>query len=88
MVFTPIAQTSGLIRRSEEGPRLLNGAIIPVESIAPIAKTLSASAGAVIYFHSSFPSFPALTTTRIPFEAAMSAATEIRAVLPSISPYL
>lgn len=55
IVANPMAATSGLMRKSAEGPMELKEARSPVLSTAPTLKMESASAGAVMYFHESFP---------------------------------
>ena len=77
--------TSGFIRPSAVGPNEENDTRLPSIVVAPTARTLSPSAGAVTYCQSSFPELPALLTTKNPFLAARSAAIVIGVVLPSIS---
>jgi hypothetical protein len=55
IVDKPIATTSGLIRKSKDGPIELNETRIPVRSTAPTLKMESASAGAEMYFHETLP---------------------------------
>src|SRR5690349_18059932 len=80
----PCVHTLGFTLPSNDGPCELKSAIISCESTPPIVSTLSPSAGAPIYLHGVLPELPALFTTRIPLDAAMSAAIVITALLPFI----
>ena len=65
--LNPNALTLGFTRPSALGPKDVNSAASMAISTAPTARTLSPSAGAVMYFHELLPSLPALLTTSKPF---------------------
>src|ERR1035437_3334865 len=88
VTLTAIAALSGLNLPSADGPAEEKSEIILFPSTAPTATTLSPSDGKIILFQAVILSFPALLTTRIPFEAAISATLVTKAVFPSRSEYL
>ena len=59
--------------------------VLAETSTAPTARTLSPSAGAVIFSQGLFPLFPAELRTSMPLVAAMSEAWVMRKVFPSSS---
>src|SRR4030043_1651176 len=83
--LTPCDATSGFTCRSNEGPAEEKEEMTLFPSTAPTATTLSPSEGAIMRNHVLFRSLPALLTTRIPFEAAISAARVTKVLFPSIS---
>src|ERR1700753_1461544 len=72
VVPSPTETTFGFNKPALFGPQLENGAMTPVTSVAPMVRTLSASAGKPIYLVSSVaaPELPALAVTIIPFATA------------------
>ena len=78
---TPGAVRSGFRRPSAVGPRAEKPASVPSESSAPTVITESASPG-VTRVRKPGPSFPAAVTTRMPWAAALSAATVVTATWP------
>ena len=79
--ITPGAARSGFSRPSAVGPRDENPASVPSESSAPTVITESASPG-VTRVRKPGPAFPAAVTTRMPWAAALSAATVVTATWP------
>src|ERR687893_193275 len=82
-MFTPGAETSGLIRPSAVGPRLENGAWLkPSAAGSAIAPTLSAPAAAPgePMVHVPGPSLPAATATTRPAACALFTASEAASV--------
>ena len=78
--LTPIVELSGFTLPSDAGPADEKDDILFNPSTAATAMTLSPSDGQIIRFQMLVLSFPALFTTSIPFEAAISAALVTNAV--------
>ena len=78
---SPGATSSGLMRPSAVGPRELKPTTRRSESVAPIARAESASAG-VPRVRGCGPSFPTEMTTSVPRCAALSAAMVVTATSP------